>query len=273
MLKDVLKRAVPRTLQPIVRDLYFRHQVRSFKPHTVERRFGKQKLQILIADEVGQEWYGKDWAELPELELLGASSLKPGATVFDLGAHQAVVALLLADAVQPGGRVIALEANPHNAEVAAKNVEMNRGNVTVLNCAAAAENGTITFNKSLNGQADSAMGDHGFNVPARSVDSLAAEYGAPDLVFIDVEGFELEVLKGASVTSAGVCDFFVEVHGGCGLEKFGGSNEGLLAHFPEDRYDRYYSDEGKGSFVRLDERALREGTRWFLVAIDRRRPA
>lgn len=51
------------------------------------------------------------------------------------------------------------------------------------------------------------VGDHGFcqlnerpDIPVTTIDALAARYGPPTLVTIDVEGSELEVLRGASAT-------------------------------------------------------------------------
>ncbi|HEY5491738.1 MAG TPA: FkbM family methyltransferase [Gemmatimonadaceae bacterium] len=51
--------------------------------------------------------------------------LGPGARVFDLGAHQGVVALMLAGIVGPEGQVIAVEAVPHNARIATQNATAN----------------------------------------------------------------------------------------------------------------------------------------------------
>jgi tRNA A58 N-methylase Trm61 len=56
---------------------------------------------------------------------LAGSRLKAGARVFDLGAHQAVVALMLSQLVGHEGEVIALEAERHNFEVAERNRKLN----------------------------------------------------------------------------------------------------------------------------------------------------
>ena len=70
------------------------------------------------------------------------------------------------------------------------------------------------------------------------------------MLFIDVEGFECEALRGATKTLAHGPDCYVEVHGGIGLEKFGGSVEAVLAYFPEDRYARFFATEGAQEFAR-----------------------
>ena len=53
-----------------------------------------------------------------------------------------------------------------------------------------------------------------------TVDELASRYGAPDVVLVDVEGFEWHVLTGASRTIAERrTTFLVEVHVGHGLDR------------------------------------------------------
>ncbi|MBV8870095.1 MAG: FkbM family methyltransferase, partial [Acetobacteraceae bacterium] len=242
-----------------------------FERRIIEHQFGSLRLKAVIADHIAELWYDKDCLEIPWLLFLKQHALKSGGRVFDLGAHQAIVALQLADAVSPGGHVIAVEANPHNADIAAQNVKLNQGAVTVLHCAIAAENGSIIFNNSLNGQVATGVRTHGRSeVPARTVDSLTAEFGQPDLIFMDIEGFECEALKGARQTLEKPCNAFIAVHGGCGLERFGGSNESILKFFPTERYALFYSpDDEHTPFEPLGTRDLREGSLWFLIALDK----
>lgn len=64
------------------------------------------------------------------------------------------------------------------------------------------------------------IGDHGFlvlperpDVPVTTIDNLAARYGAPTVITIDVEGAELTVLRGAkAVLSVNRPAVFVSVH-------------------------------------------------------------
>ena len=56
--------------------------------------------------------------------------------------------------------------------------------------------------------------------------------GAPDVLFVDVEGYELHVLRGARLTlETHRPDLFVEVHTDAGLERFGDADD-LLALIP-----------------------------------------
>jgi hypothetical protein len=74
-------------------------------------------------------------------------------------------------------------------------------------------------------------------VRAVSVDELAGELGFPDVLFVDVEGHELEALRGSSETLAGRPDLFVEVHAGRRLQDAGGSAEELMALVAAAGYD------------------------------------
>ena len=84
---------------------YFRWSIKrriSSYPNRIARhRYADFELSVSIEDPVAEEWYDHDWPLTPELRALQGSRLEPGARVFDLGAHQAVVALILSRLVGP----------------------------------------------------------------------------------------------------------------------------------------------------------------------------
>lgn len=96
MLKMIANRLAPAAVQSFVRARRRRRGLRGFAPRTVCRDFGGVRLQVALADPLAAEWYDRDWPELPEASFLRRRSLRPGARVFDLGAHQGVAALHLA---------------------------------------------------------------------------------------------------------------------------------------------------------------------------------
>ena len=100
-----------------------------------------------------------------------------------------------------------------------------------------------------------------------TIDTLATQFGAPDVVYIDVEGAEQLALAGATAVLASGADFCVELHVGSGLEALGGSVDGVLAHFPADRFHLFIRAEHDEVFQTFtpDTPLLRD--RCFLLAL------
>ena len=244
---------------------------RFFRPRDVSHTYGGVPLRLHLADPIARRWYDSDWQELPEVALLARGKLRPGATVFNLGAHQGIVALLLSRRVQPGGRVVAVEANGHNVTVARRNFMMNDGqNIDILHSAASDTPGTVKFNRFLNGRLDDGSGEFGsLTVTAVTVDRLATSYGVPDVLFIDVEGAEHRVLRGARETLHERPDCFVEVHVDCGLEKLGGSVSEILEFFRASDYRLFIASERQREFREFSTDSPLMADRFFLVALGR----
>jgi FkbM family methyltransferase len=96
-----------------------------FPEHEVSVNYAGVNLRLLICDSTAAGWYSNGCGSLPEIDFLARYGLRPGAIVFDLGAHQCVVALVMAGAVGARGRVVAVEAHPHNVEVSEQNKRLN----------------------------------------------------------------------------------------------------------------------------------------------------
>jgi FkbM family methyltransferase len=257
--------------------LYFRRtadrQIAAYRKRVVHHRYGGHPLAISLEDPVAEEWYDHDWPLMPELVRLRESRLGAGARVFDLGAHQGVVALTLARLVGPAGQVVAVEAERHNFAVAVRNRDLNHApNLEIVHAAAGASDGSLYFRGGLNGNV-ARRGRVGLaRVPAVTVDGLARRYGAPDVVFIDVEGYEQEALRGAARTIAGGrTDFFVEVHVGLGLESLGGCAGSVLAQFDRERHrllvSPAHNEREQYDFHELDESGDALAARFFLIAL------
>jgi FkbM family methyltransferase len=228
-------------------------------------------LVVRVANGLSEAWYDKDWPMLPEIALLETQRLGAGSRVFDVGAHEGVVAMILGRIVGPDGHVVAVEANHENARIAEINrVRNGMNNVTVLNLAVGDREGTLTFNRSWNGQVDDGTGEWGrIQVQATTIDRLADRFGDPDVIFVDVEGFEAKVLAGARRCLEKGLDCFVEIHLGWGLETFGGSVQEVIDYFAPERYGLWFARDGEKFSPVTDVGSLPLG-RFFLVALSKR---
>lgn len=157
--------------------------------------------------------YYRDAARTARMDRLNASLIGTGALVFDIGAH---VGDRTDSFARLGASVVALEPQP-NVFRALRLILGGRSGVTLRNEAVGAVAGTLEmFINSANptvstaskdliaaaGAAETWQGqdwDATARVPVTTLDQLITEFGSPDFVKIDVEGFELEVLKGLGV--------------------------------------------------------------------------
>ena len=131
----------------------------------------------------------------------------PDACVVDVGANVGAVTLLMAKLVGSGGRVHAVEPGPPLVERLRVNLALNPAvahRVTVHQIGLSDAPGTLTWRPDQSNignavlQSNSCPG--GVTVPVTTLDSLAASWapGRVDFIKIDVEGMELEVLRGVS---------------------------------------------------------------------------
>jgi FkbM family methyltransferase len=268
VIRQTLLGLLPTAVAGRLRALYVRRLVARFPARVVEHQYGEGPLKVHLADPLARGWYDHDWPQLPEIVALRGTSLREGARVFDLGAHQGVVAMMLAREVGAAGRVIAVEPNPHNAAVALKNRDSNgMTQIDVLQAAVSDHAGTLVFNEGLDGQIDDGSGAFGrISVSSTTLDDLADRFGMPSVVVIDVEGAECLVLAGGQRVLASGADFVVEVHVDAGLEKLGGSVERVISYFPPSAFTLMVRSENDERFRPFRQDDPITQCRFFLLA-------
>lgn len=138
-------------------------------------------------------------------------AVRPGMTVFDVGAHVGELTRLFAG-LAAGGTVHAFEADPGVAAELRQNTH-GIANVVVNAVAVSDHEGRVQLHsydgpfRAFNSLADRPFADYGIDpgparrstVPATTIDAYCAAHAIDriDLLKIDVEGAELQVLRGA----------------------------------------------------------------------------
>jgi FkbM family methyltransferase len=142
----------------------------------------------------------------PHVEATLDQLLHPGDVFVDVGANVGYHAVRGARSVGPGGRVLAVEANPENARLIAHTIARNHiTNIELLPVALSGRRGHVVFGShvgSNGGFLDGASSDSGRGtlVPTFALDDLGLD--RVSVVKIDVEGAEALVIDGATETIA-----------------------------------------------------------------------
>jgi len=146
--------------------------------------------------------------------LLVGELLAEGGGFVDVGANIGSYTLIAAE--QPTARVLALEPHPTTFETLSANVKRNACENVQLICAAAGNHEGNVCITDWPGDAGVhiTQDNTGVRVPLRRLDVLLQERSfCPDVVKIDVEGFELDVLRGMGSRLRDVRVLFVEMNG------------------------------------------------------------
>jgi FkbM family methyltransferase len=146
----------------------------------------------------------------PALLRLAAEVVRPGDTVWDIGANLGLFSFAAAVAAGPAGRVLAVEPDAVLVRLLRRSAAANQDHAPVEVLPAAVADGLAIahFHIARRNRSTSHLDGFGTSqtggvratelVPTVTLDWLAAQFPAPDVIKIDVEQAELAVLSGAA---------------------------------------------------------------------------
>jgi FkbM family methyltransferase len=181
--------------------------------------------------------------ELPVVEDILAT-LSVSDDVLDVGAHVGLYSVVVASQLESGS-VYAFEPHPATVERLHENVARNGLDVNVRSVALGSTRGEANMtvgSESAGGQATLGPGLDGtaVTVESETYNHLVAAGELPecDVVKIDVEGAEMDVLKGmeSALEAASIRALYVEVHTDK-IESFGYEYEDVVDHLTVRGYD------------------------------------
>lgn len=120
--------------------------------------------------------------------------------VFDVGAHMGFFTVKIAGYVK---EVIALEPDPYNFRFLLTNIKHNElSNVKTFNYALGDRDCDVFLKRGYGyGRTRTTESNTGYKVRMKTLDTLVKELGTtPDVIKVDVEGYEIKVLHGAKYT-------------------------------------------------------------------------
>jgi FkbM family methyltransferase len=187
--------------------------------------------------------------------------LQPGSVMIDAGANIGLMSLYAATKVGKQGKVFAFEPFPQIFDRLLANIQLNSlSQIQAFSIALGykAGEGELFPNTQHNPGASSLIqtihGGDGVKVPIRLLDEIVGDDQPVDVLKIDVEGFELEVLRGAQSLLKRKLAPALIVECSALRENYGYTTDELFNFITTiNRYQIYTLKKGKGSVSALEE--------------------
>jgi FkbM family methyltransferase len=147
----------------------------------------------------------------PYLINIALEVLRPGDTVWDIGANVGLFTFAAAGLVGPEGRVLSVEPDSWLINLLRRSVQLNRGRCARVDLLPVAVSNSVGISElfiAKRSRASNHLQGAGLSqaggcrekqlVPTTPLDSILGSYPAPRVLKIDVEGMEVCVLQGAT---------------------------------------------------------------------------
>jgi FkbM family methyltransferase len=205
-------------------------------------------FKYIAGTEQSRNWYGYQDPNELDIEVTTEEGehlqmVRPGDVVFDCGSHTGFMTVCFALAAGPSGHVIAFDPYPQNVDLVEANAILNGlNNVTTVQKAIGSQHRFLALSQ-----------DHQSAI--KSISNLIKTFETsidsykkfkPDFIKLDVEGFEVEALKGAQEVLKQRPRFNIEIHGPM-LHHFNHNVKNVIDLLPsEAEYDLYIKEHATG---------------------------
>jgi FkbM family methyltransferase len=186
----------------------------TFQPYIITKELVGETIKIKISNLFTEGWYANHIA-WTELDWIGKNMLAKGDIVADCGANNGTLSVFFSKKIGASGKTFAFEPIPANIEDIKENTKLNKiQNLQLIPKAVGNKSTTIAMLNQSNGMQPMFAGgtkEVQINVAVTTLDEYFSDF-TPTFIKIDVEGFELEVLKGAKRILLSHPKLAIEVH-------------------------------------------------------------
>jgi FkbM family methyltransferase len=190
----------------------FSHRGYNGCANLLRKALPERDIQIKLSDDAtfafpyGDGYWSKllnrSFAYEDELDLLFRASADVDYTLLDCGANYGYWSVLVSSKPYGAHKAIAIEPSGANFPKLANNAQINNNRFDVMKCAIGAGRGTARLSGTKHEAFSIAGGDSGEEVPVIALDNLLDDGkvspGGKFLIKLDVEGVEIEAIKGGA---------------------------------------------------------------------------
>ncbi|MEA5626099.1 FkbM family methyltransferase [Nostoc sp. UHCC 0251] len=230
--------------------LIYLYEKKTFQPYQIEKNVAGERISLYISDLFAKNWYDRPeyldhWTELVWLK---ENALRKGDIVVDCGANIGFTGIFFAKCIGKESKVIGFEALSSNVNMAQINIDINQvNNFEIRNQAVGSHNGIVEFTDYPNGSVGKTEGLQFINVPVITLDEVFS-ITKPTFLKIDVEGYEVEVLKGATEILKTKPKLDIEIHCSSFSDRLSSLKE-LLGLLPLSEYQIFLQLITNGEIV------------------------
>lgn len=224
-----------------------------FKPKVIDKTVEGVSFKFFVSSPISAAWYGDTGSDSSiEMRFVRDRMLRSGAKIIECGAHHGYNTIVLSCWVGNAGCVYACEPMPDNVQVIERNLALNEiENVRVVRQALGSSSGSVSFRTQTNSAPIGNRSETGISVEMTTIDELSEALGiVPDLIKVDVEGYEIDVLEGASRVLLQRPALVVEIHPHQ-MVNFGRVVDQLWRLIDHSAYELWYQPDNSAEVQRI----------------------